>query len=401
MIPPRGFSESEFAARCAAAQTVMAEQGLGAMLFASEAEIRYFTGFMTPFWQSPTRPWFLVLPPTGKPVAVIPGIGVPLMQSCHVDQIISWSSPAAEDDGIGLLTSCIRNIIGAKGRLGAMMGRETSLRLPMRDLLDLRARLDGIEWHDVTGAIQRIRMVKSTAEIAKIRHICGIASNVFTSMLGWKLSGMPLSGMPLSELFRQFRIAALQAGVDDVSYLVGGAGPDGYTDIIAPPADRPLQSGDVLMLDTGCVWDGYFCDFDRNFAIGEVCAAARDAHDRLFDATSAAMEMLRPGIRACDLYAAMDAVLRPDIEQSGDAEKDDVGRYGHGLGIQLTEPPSHTAWDQTEITAGMVLTLEPSLTYPAGDGTPRMMVAEENLLVTPDGCELLTTRAQRDLPTLS
>ena len=70
--------------------------------------------------------------------------------------------------------------------------------------------------------------------------------------------------------------------------------------------------------------------------------------------------------------------------------------YGHGLGIQLTEPPSHTAWDETKITAGMVLTIEPSLVY----DDDRLMVAEENVLVTSDGAELLTTRAPRDLPVI-
>ena len=76
------------------------------------------------------------------------------------------------------------------------------------------------------------------------------------------------AGVGLDELFRQFKIKALEAGVDDdVSYLVGSAGPGGYKDIIAPPSSRPLASGDVFMLDTGCVWDGYFSDFDRNFAI--------------------------------------------------------------------------------------------------------------------------------------
>ena len=78
-IPQRGFPEEEFASRCAAAQAAMARRGVDAMLFASEPEIRYFAGFMTPFWKSPTRPWFLVLPLMGRPVAIIPTIGVPLM----------------------------------------------------------------------------------------------------------------------------------------------------------------------------------------------------------------------------------------------------------------------------------------------------------------------------------
>ena len=69
----------------------MARRGVDAMLFASEPEIRYFTGFMTPFWQSPTRPWFLVLPLMGRPVAIIHTIGVPLMSECYVGKVVSWA----------------------------------------------------------------------------------------------------------------------------------------------------------------------------------------------------------------------------------------------------------------------------------------------------------------------
>ena len=132
--PERGFPDDEFAARCAAMQAAMAREGVEAMLFASEPEIRYFTGFMTQFWQSPTRPWFVVLPPAGKPIAVIPTIGVPLMRDCYVDDICSWASPAASDDGISLLISTIRSVM-EDGTLGVPMGRETALRVPLADIL--------------------------------------------------------------------------------------------------------------------------------------------------------------------------------------------------------------------------------------------------------------------------
>ena len=59
--PARGFDDAEFAARCTSAQAAMTRADVGALLLTSEAEIRYFTGFMTPFWQSPTRPWFVVI----------------------------------------------------------------------------------------------------------------------------------------------------------------------------------------------------------------------------------------------------------------------------------------------------------------------------------------------------
>ena len=91
--PNRGFETAEFENRCAAAQAAMATRDLDAMLFASESDIRYFTGFMTQFWQSPTRPWFIIIPREGSPIAVIPTIGVPLMRDCYIGDIHSWPHP--------------------------------------------------------------------------------------------------------------------------------------------------------------------------------------------------------------------------------------------------------------------------------------------------------------------
>ncbi|MDG2405855.1 MAG: Xaa-Pro peptidase family protein [Paracoccaceae bacterium] len=387
--PSRGFEMAEFMRRCVAAQDVMAVHGLGAILLASKADIQYFTGFMTQFWQSPTRPWFVILPTVGAPVAVVPTIGVPLMQACYVSDVRSWASPAAADDGISLLLDTLRQHLDTSERLGLLMGRETALRMPLTDIYTLSSELGDVEMFDVTAQLQQIRMIKSPAEIAKLRHICGCVSAVFEGVPDWVAVGMPLS-----EVFRHFKIKALHAGVDDVSYLVGSAGQGGYRDIIAPPTDRALRNRDVLMLDTGSVWDGYFSDFDRNFAIGSASDPAHMAHHCLYDATEAALAVVRPGIKAKDLYAAMDTVLRPDAGSAGDLGADDVGRYGHGLGIQLTEPPSHTNWDETVIQAGMALTLEPSILY--GDGY--LMVAEENILVTETGAEVLSRRCGRDLP---
>jgi Xaa-Pro aminopeptidase len=343
-----------------------------------------------------------LIPASGKPVAIIPSIGVPLMRDCYIGDLQSWPSPAADDDGTTLLISVIRDHLGASGRLGMMMGRETAIRMPFNDLCALQGGLDGIDFCDMTDAIQHIRMVKSPAEQAKLTYVCQTVSSVFADVPQWVKADMPLDN-----LFRQFKIRALTAGVDDVSYLVGSAGPDGYQDIIAPPNSRPLAAGDVFMLDTGCVWDGYFSDFDRNFAMHHASDEAHKTHHQLYDATQAAIDILRPGVTAADLFFAMDAILRPDQQGSSQHDPsqqissvktgdDGVGRYGHGLGTQLTEPPSHTNWDQTVITAGMTLTLEPSLCY----GKGLTMVAEENLLVLDDKLVLLSTRAPRDLPVI-
>ena len=78
--------------------------------------------------------------------------------------------------------------------------------------------------------------------------------------------------------------------------------------MISPATDAPLAKGDVLMLDTGLVREGYFCDFDRNFSVGPPSAAVADAHATLIAATSAGFDAARPGATAADLFHAMDAV---------------------------------------------------------------------------------------------
>ena len=74
-----------------------------------------------------------------------------------------------------------------------------------------------------------------------------------------------------------------------------------------------------------------------------------------------------------------------------------VGRLGHGLGMQLTEHPSHAAFDKTVLQEGMVLTLEPGYEFAPG----KMMVHEENIVVRADGAELLSTRVSREIVTIT
>ncbi|WP_300015430.1 Xaa-Pro peptidase family protein [uncultured Roseobacter sp.] len=384
--PDRGFPESEFADRTAKAQTAMAGAGLAGLLLTTEAEVRYFSGFHTLFWQSPTRPWFLFVPASGKPVAIIPEIGADLMRRTWVDDIRTWSAPAPRDDGIGLLTDLLAPFARSGAAIGLMKGHETHLRMPLADFERLSAALPGLRLVDATDLVRGLRMVKSDAEIAKIRHICAIGSRSFA-----EVPEVAREGMPLAEVFRAFRRAALALGADDVPYLVGGAYRGGYYDVISPPSRRPLAKGDVLMLDTGATWDGYFCDFDRNWAIGTADDASQRAYDVLWRATEAGIAAARPGATCRDLFHGMQTVI-----SELDAAGGDVGRLGHGLGMQLTEWPSHAAWDNTVIEENMVLTIEPSLSY--GDG--RIMVHEENIVVRAGGAELLTDRAAPDLPVI-
>ncbi len=385
-IPVRGFQETEFSARTKRAQRLMATQNIAGMLLMSEPEVRYFSGFHTLFWQSPTRPWFLFVPAQGKPIAVIPEIGANLMRATWLDDIRTWSAPAPADDGLTLLAALLGPIAARGDTIGIMKGHETSLRMPLGDYERLMARLPGLKIADATGIIRSLRMIKSAAEIEKITHICAIASRTFD-----QVPNIAREGQAFEDLFRSFRREALSQGADDIPYLVGGADQGGYFDVISPPSRRPLAGGDIFMLDTGVTWDGYFCDFDRNFAIGHADDASRRAYDVLWRATQAGIEAARPGVMCSEVFQTMQNVISTMDNQGGD-----VGRLGHGLGMQLTEWPSHAAFDDTIIKENMVLTLEPSLGY--GDG--RIMVHEENILVQSDGAKLLSKRAAPQLPIL-
>ena len=380
----RGFSTAEFEARASRAQARMNSQGLAGLLVMTEPEVRYFSGFQTLFWQSPTRPWFLFVPADGKPIAIIPEIGAELMKRSWVDDIRTWSAPNPEDDGISLLTDLLAPYAAAGQTIGVMKGHETHLRMPLSDWEKLQASLPGLKIDDATMLVQSLRMVKSDAEIAKLSHICAIGSATFA-----KVPNFVAEGMPLDQVFREFRREALAQGADDAPYVVGGADQGGYSDVISPPSQRPLTRGDVLMIDTGCTWDGYFCDFDRNWAIGKADDEARRAYDTLWRATEAGLATAKPGATCQDLFKAMATVIA-EMDDSGG----DIGRLGHGLGMQLTEQPSHATFDQTELLENMVLTLEPSLSY----GNGLMMVHEENIVVTPEGGRLLTTRVAPELP---
>jgi len=378
----RGFSNQEFENRTRRCQAMMADQGLEALWVCTEPEVRYFTGFHTPFWQSPTRPWFLVVPSSGKPIAVIPSIGASSMSSTWVDDIRTWPAPQPEDDGVTLLIDCLKEVTTPNGRIGLPMGPETHVRMPLRDYEKVRAAFG--EFFDSTEIIRSLRMVKSDEEIAKHQHICSVVSDAFDA-----LPGILNTGMTERQAFASFRAEILRQGADDVPYLVGATGPGGIDDIIRQPSDRIIAQGDLLIFDTGSTFDGYFSDFDRNFAFTSADQSAQDAYKAVWDATEAGLAVVKPGATTTQIFNAMNDVLMKNGSLGNN-----VGRMGHGLGMQVTEWPSHTIDDETPIEENMVLTLEPGLEWAPG----KVMVHEENLVVRSTGPELLSRRAAEKLP---
>ncbi|MEM6637452.1 MAG: Xaa-Pro peptidase family protein [Pseudomonadota bacterium] len=382
MDAERGFPKDEFRSRTARAQALMSNSDLTAILLTTEADVRYYTGFLTRFWESPTRPWFVVVPVAGDPIAVIPQIGRDLMARTWVRDIRTWNAPDYSDDGVGLLADTLREVVPVGGKIGVPAHLESHVRMPLSDFNALQGSLNDRLVVSDRKITRSVRLIKSERELAKIKRAVGIADRAFA-----RVSDIAAPGVPLSAVFRNFQRLCLEEGADWVPYLAGAAEEGGYGGVISPADDTPLADRDLLMLDTGLVWDGYFCDFNRNYSLSPPTKAVSEAHTRLIEATEAAFEIARPGQTVARLFHAMNAVLGLGEE---------TGRLGHGLGMQLTEAPSILPEDATVLEPGMVMTLEPYVKT----GPGKIMVHEENIVIGDKAAEYLTPPEGKELRVL-
>ncbi|MBV8911838.1 MAG: aminopeptidase P family protein [Acetobacteraceae bacterium] len=385
-LPP--FEGTEYRDRLRRAQRLMTDRGLAALLVTTEMNFRYFSGLHTQSWVMPTRPMFLILPADRDPVAVIPtGSLVSMRQQSWVTDIRSWPAPVPEDDGVTLLRDALSEVSRPGDRIGAELGHETQIRMPLVDYLRVEKAIAPRAFVDASALMFRLRMVKSQAEIARIGAAAATVSAGFAA-----LPGQIRSGMTEREACRSLQIDLVRRGIEKIPYMIAASGPGGYETINSNPSERRLEPGDVLIIDTGSTVDGYYCDFDRNFALGPAPDAARRAHDLVYAATEAGIAAARAGRTAGEVWRAMAARLGEDAVRGAS-----VGRMGHGMGLALTEPPSVNPNDQTVLEPGMVITIEPGIAYEAG-GVRKVMVHEENVLITADAPKLLTVRAPAAMP---
>ena len=387
----RGFLEEEYKTRVLNLQKKMQIYNIDLTLITSPHNFRYFTGLDSYFWESPTRPWFLLISQHHDPIAVIPSIGETALKKTWIKKIYTWPSPQPEDEGISVLTETIKNILHNRGNIGCEIGKESQLRMSINDYDKLKTNLSNFKFIDASKIIWEIRMIKSKIEIEKIRKIISIASNVFDNL--HKHIKLNMTEIEICNFFKR---ELLSNGADHTLYMSCASGNGGYDQIICDPSEKKLQNGDILIIDTGTTLDGYFCDFDRNYGFGNIKKEANDAYSTLWEASERGLEKAKPGFTCADIFNEMNSVLNKSALTST-LTSNTVGRMGHGLGLQLTEPPSIMINDKTVLKENMILTIEPYYEYLPG----KILVIEENILITKDGFELLTSRSPKILPIIN
>lgn len=382
---PKPFTKAEFECRAERARKLMTKEKLDAVLVTSEQNVEYLSGFKTQFaWNTPTRPWYFLLPRTGKPVGIIPEIGAEnWLGTSWVKDIVTWPSPRPENEGLDLLAAEIKKVRSRYGQIGAELGAESRIGMPVADLTLLGRMIRPFKIADAIPVIRELRLIKSSAEVERLRHVCGIVSKAFNAM-----PKIFRTGMTEQDLARKFQIALLERGADKTPFTALGSGRGGYASVIMGPLARRIGKGDIFMIDTGARYAGYFSDFCRNFSVGPASSQAKKVHEALWLATKAGIDAARPGNTAEDLFEAQARVLEDHGYIVGN-----VGRMGHGLGKNITEWPSNMMGDRTKLRPGMVMTIEPSVSF----GNGKTLVHEEDLVVTEDKPVLLSKRAPRQM----
>jgi Xaa-Pro dipeptidase len=281
--------------------------------------------------------------------------------------------PASFDarTAFGLLGDQLR----AKGLQSARLGADLGF-VPAADLALLKEALSEATIVDGTDTIQRLRMVKTPAEIARLRAAVEISEAGLRASLSAIRAGVErrtLSAAYAEAVHAAAATRGLSVGLWD--YISVGPDPWG--------AGKPAEAGDILKLDVGVVIGGYSSDMARTVSFGPPSRAARELHAALLTGLEAGLAKLGPGVLLADVHAAMLAAVRAR-GVAGYAR----GHFGHSLGNDpFSEQWPFIAADNDVLAEpGMVLAVE-SPYYVGGLGG---FIIEDQVLVTDTGLELMS-----------
>jgi Xaa-Pro dipeptidase len=277
--------------------------------------------------------------------------------------------PWGDTEGfIGALEACLAT---------AQLGRRAAVEYAAMRVLELRAieAAASIEIVDATALLGQLRMVKDTEELAAMRAAVRVVEDALEVAIDAIRPGV--TEQQIAVIWEQ----AMQAAGAQPSFTTIVASGPNSANPHHTAGDRRIERGDLVILDGGARVQGYCSDITRTVAVGEPSDEARKIYDVVLRANRAGVGALRPNTSG----AAIDAAARQVIEAAGYSPQF-VHRTGHGLGIEIHEPPYLHAGERGPLPVGATFTVEPGI-YLAGIGGVRI---EDDVVITPNGGECLT-----------
>ena len=233
-----------------------------------------------------------------------------------------------------------------------------------------------IDWKPTSGLIMRQRIVKDRDELKLMREAVRLGANVYR-----QTARAIRPGTAEVEVAGKLEFAARRAGADGMSFeTIVAAGKRG-----ALPHGRasaqPIPKRGFVVVDSGVILRGYCSDMTRTVHVGRVGRVEREWYEAVLEAQLVGIDAVRPGVTAAEVDEATRSVLY----------KAKLDRYfthstGHGVGLEIHEPPRLGKNQSERLMPGMVVTIEPGI-YVPGKGGIRI---EDMVVVTETGCEVLT-----------
>jgi Xaa-Pro dipeptidase len=250
--------------------------------------------------------------------------------------------------------------------------------LRILELRLLEAGAPRVNFVSAEEALSNLRIQKDAQELSLMRKAADIAQRALQATLP-----QVKIGITEAELASELTLKLLRHGSDPIftfppiiSFGPNTANPHAF------PSERKLAAGDLLLFDWGATYQGYASDITRTFAIGKVETELAQIAQIVKQANAAARTLAAPGVAAGDI----DLAARQVIEQAGYG-KFFTHRTGHGLGMEIHEPPYIRSGSSFLLQPGMTFTIEPGIYLP-GRGGVRV---EDDCVITADGMETLTS----------
>jgi Xaa-Pro aminopeptidase len=375
----------EIERRLGAFQAALRADGLAGALVVQLVDLYYFTGT--------TQSSHLLVPAEGEPVLLVRKT----FERARAESPLRRIEPLRS---LGELPGALR----ASGLEQGPLGLELDV-LPAARYLDYARRLDGYELADCSAQIRRLRAVKSTWELDRIRGasamLAGVADCV-TAVLREGLTELELAAEVEAWLRRQGHQGnvRMRAFNGEVHFGTISAGPNaaepGGTDTplvgLGPnpsvgkgASGRPIRRGETVIVDLVGASEGYVSDQTRTFSLGPPPGGLSEAYDVARTILHAVAAAARPGVPAARLYELSVDLAGERREHFASAER--VSFVGHGFGLEIDEPPFLARGYEQPLEEGMVFAVEPKFFFP-GVGA---VGVENSYAVTADGVEQLTS----------
>lgn len=366
--PAARISHDERAARIEHLRRLMANQNVDAVLIGAGPSLNYFAGVP---WGASERLVAMIVHARRAPVLIAPMFELGSLQAelAFEARVLCWEE---DEDPFSITVAALSDASVARLAIDPAMAFHMVARL--------RAAGPSLDVVDATPLIDGCRMAKSPAELALMSQ-----AKAMTLEVHRRAARILRPGITATAIRRFIEQAHRALGADGNSFCIvlfgrATAYPHGL------PGEQVLNEGDVVLIDTGCVVQGYNSDITRTYVYGEPTADHRRIWAIEREAQQAAFDTARPGIACEEVDAAARAVLvgaglGPDYRLPGLPH-----RTGHGIGLAVHEAPYLVRGDRTPLQPGMCFSNEPMIVVPGEFGVR----LEDHFHVTETGAAWFT-----------